>query len=107
MSAEVWSEIEYMSTFLQSSNWETKISNLTKAQLLLIAEYLNMEVAEGTKKEALLLKVVETIKASKGKLDESSIQDESALLDRQLQLQELEMEKIKLQLKFQEEGRKR
>ena len=52
-----------------------------------------MEVVEGTKKGALLLKVVEIIKASKSKLDESSIQDE---LDRQLQLKELEMEKSKV-----------
>ena len=82
-----------MSTFLQSSSWEAKIGNLSKAQLLLIIEYQNMKVVEGTKKGTLLLKIVESIKASKSKLDVSSIQDESVLLDRQLQLQELVMEK--------------
>ena len=102
MSAEDWSETEYVSSFLQLSNWEEKIGNLSKAQLLLIAEYLNIEVVEGTKNGALLLKVVETVKVSKGKLDESNIQDESVLLDKQLQLQEMEMEKMKLHMKERE-----
>ena len=107
MSAEDWADIEYVPTFLQSSRWEEKIGSLSKAQLLLIAEYLDLEIVEGTKKGVLLLKVVETIKSSKVKKDESSIQDESLLLDKQFQLQELEMEKLKLQMQIQEQEKAR
>ena len=91
MSAEDLEDIEDVPTFLQSSSWEEKIGGLSKAQLLLIAEYFNMEIVEGTEKGVLLLKVVETIKSLKVKMDESSVQDESVLLDKQFQLQELEM----------------
>ena len=51
MSAEDWVDIEHVSTFVQSRSWEEKIGSLSKAQLLLIAEYLDMEIVEGTKKE--------------------------------------------------------
>ena len=50
MSSDKWSDIEFVATFLQSSSWEEEIGNLSKAQLLLIAEYLNMDVVEATKK---------------------------------------------------------
>ena len=106
MSSDKWSDIEYVATFLQSSSWEEEIGNLSKAQLLLIAEYLNMDVVEGTKKGVLPLKIVDTVKALKVKLDESAVQDESLLLDKQFQLQELEIEKLKMQMKYQEEERK-
>ena len=55
MSAVDWSDIEEVPVFLQSSNWEEKIGGLSKAQLLLIADYLEIEVVEGTKKGVLLL----------------------------------------------------
>ena len=64
MSAEDWADIEYVPTFLQSSSWEEKIGSLSKAQLLLIAEYLDLKIVEGTKKGVLLLKVVDTIRSS-------------------------------------------
>ena len=105
MSAEDWANIENVPTFLQSNSWEEKIGGLSKAQLLLIAKYLNMEIVEGTKIGVFLLKVVEMIKSSKVKMDESSVQNESVLLDKQFQLQEIEMAKIKLQMQLQEKER--
>ena len=106
MSYENWTDIEDVPIFLQSSSWEAEIGGLSKSQLLLIADYMGLEVVEDTKKGVLLLKVVETIKSSNVKKDESNIQDESLLLDKQFQLQELEMEKLKMQMKYHEEERK-
>ena len=104
MSSENWTDIEAVSIFLQSSNWEAEIGGLLKSQLLLIAEYLHLEVAEGTKKE-VLLKVVDAVKASKEK-KESELLDEPLLLDKQFQLQEKEVEKLKLQAQLQEQASK-
>ena len=56
MSSENWTDIEAVPIFLQSSSWEVEIGGLSKSQLLLIAEYLDLEVVEGTKKGVLLLK---------------------------------------------------
>ena len=69
---------------------------------MLIAEYLELHVTEGTKKCVLLLKIVNTIKASKEKKG-SELLDESLLLDKQFQLQEKEVEKLRLQAQIQDQ----
>ena len=100
MSADNWSDIEEVPAFLQSNDWEERIGCLSKAQLMLIAEYLELHVAEGTEKHVLLLKTVNTIKASKEKRG-NELLDESSLLDKQIQLQEKEVEKLRLQAQIQ------
>ena len=65
MSAVDWSDIEEVPAFLQSSNWEEKIGCLSKAQLLLMAEYVGLEVVEEVKKGMLLLEIVYAVRASK------------------------------------------
>ena len=105
MSSENWSDIEDVPVFLQSSNWEEKIGGLSKSQLLLISEYLNLEVVEGMKKGVLLLKIVDAVKASKER-KKSELLDELLLLDKQFQLQEKEVEKLKLQAQLQEQASK-
>ena len=79
MSSENWMDIEDVPILLQSSSWEEKIGGLSKLQLLLIAEYLNLEVVEGTKKGELLLEIVDAVKASKERKG-SELLDESLLL---------------------------
>ena len=102
MSQEDLSDIEQVPTFLQLEDWEDRIGNLSKAQLILIAEHEAIEVPEGIKKGALLLKIVTTIKEGQSVLDASNIQDEAMLLEKQIKCQELRMQELKLQMQYQE-----
>ena len=93
MVDDTWSDIEEVPNFLAADDWEARIGNLAKAQLMLIAEYLELHVAEGTKKGVVLMKIVDTVKASKERRG-SGLLDESILLDKQYQVQEKELEKL-------------
>ena len=57
-----------MPNFLAADNWKARIGNLTKAQLLLIAENLDLNVTESTKKGVVLMKILDTLRASKERI---------------------------------------
>ena len=102
MAEDTWTDIEEVPNFLAADNWEARIGNLAKAQLLLIAEYLDLNVTETTKKGVVLMKILDTVRASKERKG-SDLHDESMLLDKQYQVQEKEVEKLKLQAQIQEQ----
>ena len=102
MVDDTWSDIEEVPNFLAADDQEERIGNLAKAQLLLIAEYLGLHITKGTKKGVVLMKIVDTVKASKERKG-SGLLDESILLDKQYQVQEKELEKLKLQAQIQEQ----
>ena len=101
MADDTWTDIEEVPNFLAADDWEARIGNLAKAQLLLIAEYLELNLTESTKKGVVLMKIVETMKAPKERKGRGLL-DESILLDKQYQVQEKELEKLKLQAQIQE-----
>ena len=102
MASDLWSDIEEVPNFLAADDWEERIGNLSKAQLLLIAEYLDLPLVEGTKKGVILMKIVNAVRASQDKKGGDFL-NESILLDKQLQVQEKEVEKLKLQAQIQEQ----
>ena len=102
MAEDTWTDIEEVPNFLAADNWEARIGNLAKAQLLLIAEYLGLNLTETTKKGVVLMKILDTVRASKERRS-SGLLDESMLLDKQFQVQEKEVEKLKLQAQIQEQ----
>ena len=102
MAEDTWTDIEEVPIFLAADNWEARIGNLAKAQLLLIAEYLDLNVTETTKKGVVLMKILDTVRTSKER-KVSDLHDESMLLDKQYQVQEKEVEKLKLQPQIQEQ----
>ena len=85
MADDTWTDIEEVPNFLAADNWENRIGNLAKAQLLLIAEYLDLNVTESTKRGVVLMKIVEKMKAPKERKG-SDLLDESMLLDKQYQV---------------------
>ena len=102
MAEDTWTDIEEVPNFLAADDWEARIGNLAKAQLLLIAEYLGLNLTESTKKGVVLMKILDTVRASKERRG-SGLLDESMLLDKQYQVQEKELEKLKLQAQIQEQ----
>ena len=88
--------------FLAAEDWEERVGNLPKSQLMLIAEYLELHIVEGTKKGVVLMKIANAVKASKERRG-SGLLDESILLDKQYQVQEKEVEKLKIQAQIQEQ----
>ena len=102
MASDLWSDIEEVPNFLAADDWEERIGNLSKAQLLLIAEYLDLPLVEGTKKGVILMKIVNAVRASQDKKGGDFL-NESILLDKQFQVQEKEVEKLKLQAQIQEQ----
>ena len=63
---------------------------------MLIAEYLELHIAKGTKKCVLLLKILNTVKVLKER-KASDFLNESLMLEQQVKLQEEEVEKLKIQ----------
>ena len=105
MSTDDWSDIEEVPAFLEASDWKERIGCLSKSQSRLIAEYLELHIAKGTKKCVLLLKIVNTVKASKGRKG-SDFLNELLMLEQQVKLQEKEVEKLKIQAQMQEQAHK-
>ena len=79
MSTESWSDIEYVPSFLERSGWHDEIGDLNKEQLLLIAEFLHLELPSDIRKGSLLLQVVEAVKESKQVSSNGIVQDEKLL----------------------------
>ena len=104
MANDTWTDIEEVPNFLAAADWEDRLGNLSKSQLLLIAEFLELHIVEGSKKGVILMKVANAVKVSKErKGSEGDLMNESLLLDKQYQVQEKEVEKLKIQAQMQEQ----
>ena len=84
MANDTWTDIEEVPNFLAAADWEDRLGNLSKSQLLLIAEFLELHIVEGSKKGVILMKVANAVKESKErKSSEGDLMNESLLLDKQ------------------------
>ena len=97
MAESNWSDIESVPVFLDSPDWEDVIGDLNRTQLLLIAEYLGLTIPEGCKKGSLLLLIVKAVQESEEGLSSLTRADEEAkLLEKQIMMHRLEVEKLQL-----------
>ena len=104
MANDTWTDIEEVPNLLAAADWEDRLGNLSKSQLLLIAEFLELHIVEGSKKGVILMKVANAVKVSKErKGSEGDLMNESLLLDKQYQVQEKEVEKLRIQAQMQEQ----
>ena len=101
---EKFTEVEQVPEFLALEDWEEQIGELSKAQLMLIAEHQGIDIPGGTKKGSILLKVLGALK-SDGDESLTQIQEETKLLADQAAAHEIQKEILELQLRLESERR--
>ena len=101
---EKFTEVEQVPDFLALEDWEEQIGELSKAQLMLIAEHQGIDIPGGTKKGSILLKVLGALK-SDGDESLTQIQEETKLLADQAAAHEIQKEILELQLRLEREKR--
>ena len=100
-----WQEYEDVPAFLARDDWEDLIGELSKAQLLLIAEYKGLTIPEGAKKGSILLMVVDALKP-KIDLEASRVVEETKFVEKQYHLQEIELAKVTKLVELEKEKMK-
>ncbi|XP_068203040.1 uncharacterized protein [Palaemon carinicauda] len=91
--------------FLGNVDWEEEIGDLRKVELQEIANFINISVAPGTKKGTLLVQLVTAIKKWKEETTSSVDRTEYISVQDRLELERLQIEKMKLQIATREEER--
>ncbi|XP_068243247.1 uncharacterized protein [Palaemon carinicauda] len=91
--------------FLGNVDWEEEIGDLRKVELQEIAKFINISVAPGTKKGTLLVQLVTAIKKWKEETTSSVDRTEYISVQDRLELERLQIEKMKLQIATREEER--